>query len=52
MTCGRKTLNVKGETYLGKAVAQKESMKRIVFRSLDVSRFTFHETRTQSQAGC
>jgi hypothetical protein len=53
MTCGRETLNVKGETYLGKAVARKASfVKRSSFRSLNVSRFTFHEQRRESQAGC
>ena len=52
MTCGRKTLNVKRETSLGKTVARKASLvKRISFRSLNVSRFTFHEQRGRSQAG-
>jgi len=52
MTCGRKTLNVKRETSLGKIVTPKAFfMKRIPFRSLNVSRFTFHEKRDYSQAG-
>ena len=52
MICRRETSNVKRETYLGKAVARKAScLKRIPFRSLDVSRFTFHDLRSHSQAG-
>jgi hypothetical protein len=42
MTYGRETLNVKRETSLA---------KRISLRSLDVSRFMFHEQRGHSQAG-
>jgi len=53
MTCGRKSLNVKCETSLGKAVARETSLvKRISFRSFDASRFTLHERRGYSQAGC
>jgi hypothetical protein len=53
MTCGRESSNVTGETYLGKAVARKASFaKRNSFRSLNVLRFTFHEQRRESQAGC
>lgn len=53
MTCGRETLNVKRETSLGKAVAHEASfVRRISFRTVDVSRFTFHEQRGQSRAGC
>jgi len=52
MTGSRETLIVKRETSLGKIVAPKASfMKRIPFRSLNVSRFTFHEQRDYSQAG-
>jgi len=41
------------ETSLGKTVAREASfMKRISFRSVDVSRLTFHEQRGHSQAGC
>jgi len=51
MTYCRETLIVKRETSLGKAVARKASfLKRISFRRLDVSRFTFHEQRGYSQA--
>jgi len=52
MTCGRKSLNVKRETSLGKAVAREMSfVKRISFRSFDASRFTFYEQRGQRLAG-
>jgi hypothetical protein len=52
MTYCRKTLNVKRETSLGKAVAHEASfVKRISFQTVDVSRFTFHEQRGLSQAG-
>jgi hypothetical protein len=42
MTYGRETSNVKREAFF---------VKRISLRSLDVSRFTFHTQRGQSQAG-
>jgi len=52
MTYFRETLIVKRETSLGKAVAREASfVKRLSFRSLDVSRFTFHEQSGYSQAG-
>jgi hypothetical protein len=52
MTNCRETSNVKGKTSRGKAVAHEASfVKRISLRKVDVSRFTFHEKRTQSQAG-
>ncbi len=53
MTISRETLNVKREAFLGKTVVSKAScMKRMSFRSFDVSRFTLHERRGYSQAGC
>jgi hypothetical protein len=52
MTCGREASNVKGETSCEKIFLRKASlMRRILFRSFDVSRFTFHEQRGHSQAG-
>jgi hypothetical protein len=52
MTHRRETLNVKREMSHGKAIVRETSFtKRISFLTIDVSRFTFHETRTQSQAG-
>jgi len=52
MTCGRETSNVKGETSCEKTFLRKASlMRRNLFRSFHVSRFTFHEQRGHSQAG-
>ena len=53
MIYGRETSNVKGETSCEKIFLRKASfMWRILFRSFDVSRFTFHEQRGYTQAGC
>jgi hypothetical protein len=53
MTYCRETSNVKRETSLEETVAREASLvKRLSLRSLDVSRFTFHEQRGHSQAGC
>ena len=53
MTHCREASNVKREAYLGKTVVSKAScMKRMSFRRFDVSRFTLHEQRGYSQAGC
>ena len=43
MTHCREASNVKREAYL---------VKRFLLRSLDASRFTLHERRGYSQAGC
>jgi hypothetical protein len=52
MTCPRETSNVKGEMSCEKTFLRKVSlMWRILFRSVDVSRFTFHEQRGYSKAG-
>ncbi len=52
MTYFRETLIVKRETSLGKAIAREASfVKRLSFRSLNVSRVTFYEQRDYSQAG-
>ena len=53
MTHCREASNVKREAYLGKTVVSKAScMKRMSFRSLNVSGFTLHEQRSLNQAGC
>ncbi|MEO5631630.1 MAG: hypothetical protein ABIQ24_05950 [Nitrospiraceae bacterium] len=52
MTYFRETLIVKRETSLGTAIAREASfVKRLSFRSLNVSRVTFYEQRDYSQAG-
>jgi hypothetical protein len=52
MIYGRETSNVKSESSCEKIFLRKASfMRRILSRSFDVSRFTFHEQCGHSQAG-